>query len=119
MIFGLIDVYMYIESFMMIFIIFFKVVVCYGVIMVIVDVYEMVNVFGLEGLKVFMVVEIELDIFYVIFFLVFLIIFELEIIGGIIGLVEVVELFKELKVICLGEVMNFKGIFYELDFLIC
>lgn len=115
---GLLDIHMHIESSMTTPTIFSETVLRYGVTTVVADAHEMANVFGLEGLKHFMAAKTKLDIFHAIPSSVPSTTPELETTGGIIGLLEVKELLKDPRVICLGEAMNFKGIAYEPDSLI-
>lgn len=51
MLFGLIDVYMYVEFGMLIFVGFVVVVILYGIMMIFYDLYEIVNVMGFEGVR--------------------------------------------------------------------
>lgn len=54
---GFIDGYVYIELLMVILIEFVKVILLYGVMIVVIDLYEIVNVFGEKGI-VFMIEQV-------------------------------------------------------------
>lgn len=115
---GLIDIHMHIESSMTIPSIFSKAALYHGVTTIVADSHEVANVFGIEGVEAFLKEETELDIFYAIPSSVPSTNPDLETTGGIIGLKEVRELLKSPKVMCLGEVMNFKDIVSDPDSLI-
>lgn len=103
---GLIDIHMHIESSMTYPGEFSRAVLPFGVTCVVADPHEIANVCGLEGIKSFMEQETELDIYYGIPSSVPSAGSGLETSGGQIGEEEVLELLKDPKVICLGEVMN-------------
>lgn len=109
---GLIDIHMHIESSMTTPAQFSKAVILHGVTTVVADPHEIANVFGIEGIKTFIsdAINTELDIFYGIPSSVPSTSPKLETTGGIIGDEEVVELLNYDKVLCLGEVMNFKDL---------
>ncbi|MGX7420365.1 adenine deaminase C-terminal domain-containing protein [Carnobacterium gallinarum] len=115
---GLIDSHMHIESSMTIPSIFSKAALYHGVTTIVADSHEVANVFGIEGVEAFLKEETELDIFYAIPSSVPSTNPDLETTGGIIGLNEVRELLASPKVMCLGEVMNFKDIVSDPDSLI-
>lgn len=115
---GLIDIHMHIESSMTTPKEFSKRVIPHGVTTVVADPHEIANVFGIKGIKSFMDHKTGLDIFYGIPSSVPSTSSEYETTGGIIGLEEVELLLKEEKVICLGEVMNFKDLVAKEDTLI-
>ncbi|WP_047984279.1 adenine deaminase C-terminal domain-containing protein [Ornithinibacillus californiensis] len=115
---GLIDIHMHIESSMVPPSIFSKAALTHGVTTVVADAHEIVNVFGLEGMKEFFKEDTEMDIFYAIPSSVPSTTTELETTGGVIGLDEVRALLEHPRVIALGEAMNFKGIVHEPDSLI-
>jgi adenine deaminase len=103
---GLIDIHMHIESSMTYPKEFSSAVLPHGVTTVVADPHEIANVFGLEGIKSFMDQETELDIFYGIPSSVPSTNPDLETSGGRIGEEEVMELLKDDRILCLGEVMN-------------
>lgn len=103
---GLIDIHMHIESSMTYPLEFSSAVLPHGVTAVVADPHEIANVFGLEGIKSFMEQETELDIFYGIPSSVPSTSPGLETSGGRIGEEEVMELLKDDRILCLGEVMN-------------
>lgn len=107
---GLIDIHMHIESSMTIPSEFSKAVIKQGVTTVVADPHEIANVFGVEGIKEFLKEEEKVDIFYGIPSSVPSTSSELETTGGQIGVEEVRELLNYDKVLCLGEVMNFKDL---------
>jgi adenine deaminase len=112
---GLIDIHMHIESSMTIPSEFSKAVIPHGVTTVVADPHEIANVFGVEGIKAFISEEEKIDIFYGIPSSVPSTSKEFETTGGFISDKEVSELLKYPKVICLGEVMNFKDLIQEED----
>lgn len=105
---GLIDIHMHIESSMTIPSEFSKAVIKQGVTTVVADPHEIANVFGIEGIEEFLKYDETLDIFYGIPSSVPSTNSNLETTGGEIGVEEVKELLSYDKVLCLGEVMNFK-----------
>ena len=105
---GLIDIHMHIESSMTIPSEFSKAVIKQGVTTVVADPHEIANVFGIDGIKEFLKYDEKLDIFYGIPSSVPSTSSNLETTGGEIGVEEVKELLSCDKVLCLGEVMNFK-----------
>lgn len=107
---GLIDIHMHIESSMIPPSIFSKAGLSHGVTTVVADAHEIVNVFGVKGMKAFMDEETEMDIFYAIPSSVPSTTPEVETTGGFIGVEEVERLLSHPKVIALGEAMNFDGI---------
>lgn len=115
---GLIDIHMHIESSMVPPTTFSGAALSHGVTTIVADSHEIANVFGLEGLEVFMDQETDLDIYYAIPSSVPSTVPERETTGGIIGIKEVEALLDHPKVIALGEAMNFKGIVSEPDSLI-
>ena len=115
---GLIDIHMHIESSMTYPGEFSRAVLPWGVTCVVADPHEIANVFGLEGIKSFMEQETELDIYYGIPSSVPSTGSCLETSGGQIGEEEVLELLKDDRVICLGEVMNDLDLVSEEDTLI-
>ena len=105
---GLIDIHMHIESSMTIPSEFSKAVIKQGVTTVVADPHEIANVFGIDGIKEFLKEDEKLDIFYGIPSSVPSTNSNLETTGGKIDVEEVKELLNYDKVLCLGEVMNFK-----------
>ncbi|MFT5872225.1 MAG: adenine deaminase [Clostridium sp.] len=112
---GLIDIHMHIESSMTIPSEFSKAVIPHGVTTVVADPHEIANVFGVEGIKAFISEEEKIDIFYGIPSSVPSTSKKFETTGGFISDKEVSELLAYPKVICLGEVMNFKDLIQEED----
>lgn len=115
---GLVDIHMHIESSMTYPEEFSRSVLPWGVTCVVADPHEIANVFGLEGIRRFMVQETKLDIYYGIPSSVPSTNGSLETSGGYIGENEVRELLKEHRVICLGEVMNDLDLLSQEDTLI-
>lgn len=107
---GLIDIHMHIESSMTIPSEFSKAVIKHGITTVVADPHEIANVFGIEGIKEFMKSEEKVDIFYGIPSSVPSTSSDLETTGGKFGVREVEELLSCDRVLCLGEVMNFKDL---------
>lgn len=107
---GLIDIHMHIESSMTVPGIFSDAVLPHGVTTVVADPHEIANVFGIEGIRAFMDEETLLDIFYGIPSSVPSTSKALETTGGEIGIEEIRLLLEDPRVLCLGEVMNFKDI---------
>lgn len=115
---GLIDIHMHVESSMTYPREFSKTVLPYGVTCVVADPHEIANVFGLEGILSFMEQETELDMFYGIPSCVPATNPRMETSGGRILEEDVLKLLSDRRVICLGEVMNFKELTAEEDTLI-
>ncbi|XJS10455.1 adenine deaminase C-terminal domain-containing protein [Aerococcaceae bacterium WGS1372] len=115
---GLIDIHMHIESSMVPPTTFSGAALSHGVTTIVADSHEIANVFGIEGLNVFMEQDTDLDIFYAIPSSVPSTVPERETTGGIIGIEVVEALLDYPKVIALGEAMNFKGIVSEPNSLI-
>ena len=107
---GLIDIHMHIESSMTIPSEFSKAVVKHGVTTVVADPHEIANVFGIEGIEAFVKEEEKIDIFYGIPSSVPSTSKHLETTGGTIGEDQVNSLLNNPKILCLGEVMNFKDL---------
>ena len=114
---GLIDIHLHIESSMTTPVQFAKVVSGCGVTTVVAEPHEITNVFGLKGIEALLNMKCDglMDIFYSIPSSVPAASFKVETSGGKIGPSEVSELLKNKKIICLGEVMNFKGLVEEND----
>ena len=107
---GFIDIHMHIESSMTVPSEFSKMVLPCGVTTVVADPHEITNVLGINGINYFLSSETTLDIFYGIPSSVPSTNNNLETTGGEILENDVIELLKNPKVICLGEVMNFKDL---------
>ena len=107
---GFIDIHMHIESSMTVPSEFSKMVLPCGVTTVVADPHEIANVLGINGINYFLSSETTLDIFYGIPSSVPSTNNNLETTGGAILEKDVIELLKNPKVICLGEVMNFKDL---------
>lgn len=112
---GLIDIHMHIESSMTYPMEFSRITLPYGVTTVVADAHEIANVFGLEGVRWFMDQQTEQDIFYAIPSSVPATTMELETSGAQIGERETAFLADDDRVLCLGEVMNFKDLTSEQD----
>ena len=112
---GLIDIHMHIESSMTVPGIFSDAVLPHGVTTVVADPHEIANVFGIEGIMAFMNEDTILDIFYGIPSSVPSTSPILETTGGEIGIEEIRLLLEDPRVLCLGEVMNFKDIVSDED----
>jgi len=110
---GLIDIHMHIESSMTTAQEFSKAVVPFGTTTVVADAHEMANVMGLDGLQKYLQYKTILDIFYGIPSSVPSTSPRLETSGSAIGAEEAVALLANKNVVCLGEVMNFKGLTTE------
>lgn len=115
---GLIDIHMHIESSMTYPQEFSRITMPYGVTTVVADAHEIANVFGLEGIKCFMEQKTEQDIFYAIPSSVPATNERLETAGASIREAEVEALAADGRVLCLGEVMNFKDLTADGDTLI-
>ncbi len=107
---GLIDIHMHIESSMTTPSEFSKWAIKHGVTTVVADPHEIANVFGVEGIREFLKNDEKLDIFYGIPSSVPSTSQNLETTGGTISDDEVSELLCYEKILCLGEVMNFKDL---------
>ncbi len=112
---GLIDIHMHIESSMTIPSEFAKAVIKHGVTTVVADPHEIANVFGIEGIETFINDKETLDIFYGIPSSVPSTCSELETTGAEITSKEVEKLLLNDRILCLGEVMNFKDLTSEED----
>lgn len=89
---------------------FLKAVLKHGVTTFVADLHEIANVFGIEGIQVYMSNATILDIFYGIPSSVSSTNALLETIGGHIDAANVLELLRDHRILCLGEVMNFKDL---------
>lgn len=107
---GLVDIHMHIESSMTYPEEFSRLALLHGTTTVVADAHEIANVFGLEGTKAFERQKTEMDIFYAIPSSVPSTSSELETSGGEIGEAEVEQMLADDRVLCLGEVMNFKSL---------
>lgn len=112
---GLIDIHMHIESSMTIPSEFSKAAIKYGVTTVVADPHEIANVFGYKGIEAFINDDETLDIFYGVPSSVPSTSKELETTGFVITKKEVEKLLSHDKIVCLGEVMNFKDLTCEED----
>ncbi len=110
---GLVDIHMHIESSMTVPGEFSKAVLPHGVTTVVADPHEIANVFGIEGIQYYLTGKTMLDIFYGIPSSVPTLKEGLETAGSTITRKEVSKLLKDPKVLCLGEVMNFKDLTRE------
>ena len=110
---GLVDIHMHIESSMTTPELFSQAVLPFGTTTIVADPHEMANVFGLDGVNAFMERQTILDIFYGIPSSVPSTNPGLETTGGILDVPEVKELAKDPRVICFGEVMNYKELIAE------
>ena len=115
---GLVDIHMHIESSMTYPAEFSRITLPYGVTTVVADAHEIANVFGMDGIQWFMGQETKLDIFYAIPSSVPATNDSLETSGAGIGEEQVRELLRDGRVLCLGEVMNFKDLASDGDTLI-
>ena len=107
---GFIDIHMHIESSMTVPSQFSKMVLPHGVTTVVADPHEIANVLGIDGINYFLSSDTTLDIFYDIPSSVPSTNSNLETTGGKILEEDVLELLKNPKIMCLGEVMNFKDL---------
>lgn len=107
---GLIDIHMHIESSMTIPSEFSQAVLPHGVTTVVADPHEIANVFGIRGIETMISNETTLDIFYGIPSSVPSTNTCLETTGGKIDVEDVKQLLKNPRIMCLGEVMNFKDL---------
>lgn len=110
---GFVDIHMHVESSMTYPEEFSRAVLPFGVTTVVADPHEIGNVFGLEGIKSFMEQETELDIFYGIPSSVPATSWEMETSGAEFGEEELKELLRDKRVVCLGEVMNYRDLVSE------
>lgn len=115
---GLVDIHMHIESSMTTPTRFSEQAIKFGTTTVVADPHEIANVFGKKGIDAFMNTDTILDIYYGIPSSVPSTSSEFETTGGIIGESEVLDLLNDSRVICLGEVMNFKDLVSDEDTLI-
>ncbi|MDO5416647.1 MAG: adenine deaminase C-terminal domain-containing protein [Lachnospiraceae bacterium] len=112
---GFLDIHMHIESSMTYPQEFSRIAIQHGTTTVVADAHEIANVFGMEGLEAFSNQDTELDIFYAIPSSVPATDVSLETPGAVIGEAEVEKLLEDDRVLCLGEVMNFKNLVPEDD----
>lgn len=112
---GLVDIHMHIESSMTYPEEFSRITLPYGVTTVVADAHEIANVFGMQGLLWFMEQKTEQDIFYAIPSSVPSTSMELETSGAELGEAEAERLALDERVLCLGEVMNFKDLTSDQD----
>lgn len=110
---GFIDIHMHIESSMTYPEEFSKTALPHGTTTVVADAHEIANVFGMEGIEAFLKQQTEMDIFYAIPSSVPATSRELETSGAAVGEAEVEALLKDDRILCLGEVMNFKSLVSE------
>jgi len=110
---GLIDIHMHIESSMTTANRFSEAVLPFGVTTIVADPHEMANVFGLSGIQAFIDTQTTLDIFCGIPSSVPSTNPDLETTGGQISETDVKELIKDNRVICFGEIMNYKELIDE------
>jgi adenine deaminase len=110
---GLIDIHMHIESSMTFPLEFARTVPPLGTTTIVADPHEIANVFGIEGIEVFMKQPTALDIFYGIPSSVPATNREMETSGGTIDEAAVLKLLSDDRVICLGEVMNYQDLISE------
>ena len=107
---GLIDIHMHIESSMTVPGEFSKAVLPHGVTTVVADPHEIANVFGIRGIETMISNDTTLDIFYGIPSSVPSTNEHLETTGGKIDVDDVKQLLENPRILCLGEVMNFKDL---------
>lgn len=107
---GLIDIHMHIESSMTYPKEFSRIALRHGTTTVVADAHEMANVFGMDGIRAFMEQETKLDIFYAIPSSVPATNWEMETPGASIEEADGAKLLEDPRVLCLGEVMNFKDL---------
>ena len=110
---GLVDVHMHIESSMTTPSRFSEAVLPHGTTTVVADAHEIANVAGVEGINSFFDSETSIDIFYAVPSSVPSTNEKIETTGGKIGVAETMELIKNKKVVCLGEVMDFNGLVHD------
>ena len=109
---GLIDIHLHIESTMTTPLNFGRELAKHGVTTVVSEPHEIANVTGVEGIRAMIEAgeDSPIDIFYGIPSSVPSTSEELETTGGRIGIEEIKQLMAHPRVICLGEVMNFKDV---------
>ncbi len=107
---GLVDIHMHIESSMTSPQAFYKKAVSWGTTTLVADPHEIANVYGIDGIQAMISNAEALDIFFGIPSSVPSTSPQFETTGGMIDLGEVNELLEDKKMICLGEVMNFKDL---------
>ncbi len=110
---GLVDIHMHIESSMTYPEEFSRTTLPYGVTTVVADAHEIANVFGMEGLAAFAREETLQDIFWAIPSSVPATDETRETSGASIGVEDVEALAEKERVLCLGEIMNFKDLSAE------
>ncbi|GFZ26155.1 adenine deaminase C-terminal domain-containing protein [Lactobacillus corticis] len=115
---GLVDAHMHIDSSMTTPKNMGEAILKFGTTTIIADDHEIANVAGLRGLKKFINEPSPVDIFFGIPSSVPSTNKEMETTGGVIGVAEVKELLKDPRIVCLGEVMNFKDMTSSQDTLI-
>ena len=109
---GLIDIHMHIESSMMTPGPFCQRLAACGVTTIVSEPHEIANVHGLEGIRAMIAAgeDSPIDVYYGIPSSVPSTSSQLETTGATIGMEEMVTLLKEDKVICVGEIMNYRQI---------
>lgn len=115
---GFVDAHMHIDSSMTTPAIMGQTIIQYGTSTIVADDHEVTNVGGIKALKNFINEPSPIDIFFGIPSSVPSTNEAMETTGGKIGVPEVKELLKDPRFICLGEVMNFKGMTSSRDTLI-
>ena len=115
---GLIDIHMHIESSMTYPAEFSRITLPYGVTTVVADAHEIANVFGMAGIEWFMGQKTDQDIFYAIPSSVPATNEGWKPQGQGLGKKETKVLAENNRVLCLGEVMNFKDLTSQDDTLI-
>lgn len=115
---GLVDIHMHIESSMTTPTRFSQQGLKFGTTTIVADPHEIANVFGKKGIDAFINTKTIMDIFYGIPSSVPSTNSLLETTGGSIEEKEVLDLLQNPRVICLGEVMNFKDLVSKEDTLI-
>ena len=104
---GLIDIHMHIESSMTLPGPFSAKVLEYGVTTVVADPHEIANVFGLDGIHLYLDMPTVMDVYYGIPSCVPSTSFDYETSGAAIDENDVAQLLNHPKIRCLGEVMNY------------
>ena len=112
---GLVDIHIHIESSMTCPAQFSRITLPYGVTTVVADAHEMANVFGMEGIRAFMDQKTRQDIFWAIPSSVPATNERLETSGASLGVREAAKLAEDKRVLCLGEIMNYKDLSAEGD----
>ncbi len=107
---GLIDIHMHIESSMTTPVEFSRTTLPYGVTTIVADAHEIANVFGMEGIKSFMSQNTEQDIFWAIPSSVPATNETLETSGASLYPEDAKKMASDPRVLCLGEIMNFKDL---------